>query len=63
MAMTMTHVHQLLDVREKSDERPLVPELPMWMGVGAVDPKLIEPRDGQTDQQVEELIAFRCSCL
>lgn len=54
----------LTDLYSESVELTVLPLfLPMFMGAGAVDPELIEPRDEQESQDVEELIAFRCSCL
>jgi hypothetical protein len=62
MAMTTTHVQEpKQDVELNVADLQLA--LSLAIGSGSVDPDLIAPRDGQEDQQVEDLIAFRCSCL
>ncbi|MEX2393142.1 MAG: hypothetical protein WD826_01555 [Actinomycetota bacterium] len=62
MAMTTVHVHDVLrDIAH--DVHTSTIKLSLAVGAGAVDPELIAPRDRQEDQQVEERIAFRCSCL
>ena len=62
MAMTQEHVFDIIENLEL-DEYTVATVLPLALGAGVVDPELIAPRDGQEDQQVEDLIAFRCSCL
>jgi hypothetical protein len=61
MAMTSTHVREIFTADREHDGSTL--DLILALGAGAVDPALIEPQDTQEHQDVEELIAFRCSAL
>ena len=57
--MDMTNLSDLFtETAELPDTLRL---LPMFMGAGSVDPELIEPHDELESQDVEDLIAFRCS--
>ena len=55
--MSMTHVTELRTVRGID----LDTDLTMKVGVGAVDPRLIEP--DHREPSIEELIAFWTSCI
>ena len=55
--MTMTHVREIQTTRDIE----LDVALTMKVGVGAIDPRLIEPDHREPD--IEELIAFWTSCL
>jgi hypothetical protein len=61
MAMTTTRMNDLTKDAELELRDLHIAFLAV--GAGSVDPDLIAPRDGEEEQQVEELIAFRCSCL
>jgi hypothetical protein len=61
MSMTTIHIQDVLEGLQR--DASMLCEVPLPLGAGVVDPQLIEPRDGQEEQQIEELIAFRCSCL
>ena len=53
MAMTLITAKKTLETLE----------FPLPVGAAFIDPELIAPQDRQTEQNVEDLIAFRCSCI